>query len=340
MNEFLGKLLLTRSVSGREFPAADCIEEYAGKWASSVTRDARGNVYVQENGREGGIMLDAHIDEIGVMVNYITEEGLLHVVKLGGIHVPMYFGHIARVHTRTGDIFGSVLIANSLYSGNATTKDIIIDIGARSYEEAAALVHIGDVVTLDTDYRELMNDRICSRALDDKIGVYTILEALRRAKEQGLKIPVSACTTCGEETTKDGASWAAARVNPRVSIAVDVTFSGDHPYGSPKEEYGDVRLGRGPVIAYNPMLSRSRIEVLEQIAKEKGIPYQFECSSDKSYTNTDAIHFSNKGVESIILSIPLRYMHSEAELIDMNDVENLIELIKEYLLYCNEHEQF
>lgn len=340
MNEFFENLLRTCSVSGCEAPAADCIEEYAGQWASSVTRDARGSVYVRENAREGGIMLDAHIDEIGVMVNYITDDGMLHVVKLGGIHVPMYFGHIVRVHTRSGILYGSVSIKRSLYTQDATTKDIIIDIGARNREEAAARVHVGDVITFDSDFRELLNGRICGRALDDKSGVYVILEALRRAKEKGLKIPVSACATCGEETTKDGTSWAAARVNPKVAIAVDVTFASDHTHSSPKEEYGDVRIGGGPVIAFNPMVSRSRIEVIEQIAREKGIPLQYECSSDMSYTNTDRIHFNNKGVECVIISIPMRYMHSEAELVDMQDIENLIELISAYLLYCNEHEEF
>lgn len=330
MNPFLSELLHTTSVSGFTDDAGRVIENYARTWAENVSRDPVGNILVKENSAEGGLMLSAHMDEIGLMVSYILPDGKLCVYKVGGIYIPMYFGHIVRVHTRSGVLYGSVSVCKEIYQPDAKATDIIVDIGAESREEAASLVSVGDMVTFDSDYREQLHNQVCARALDDKSGVYVIMEALRRAKKMGLKTSATAAATVGEETTKNGACWAAARVKPRLAFVVDGTYTCDYAHGSKKEEYGEVRLGKGPVIAINPIITRDNIGKITRIAQKHNIPLQFEPAATVTYTDADRIHYSGGGVEVVLVSVPMRYMHSACETINLNDLETCADL----LAYC------
>lgn len=332
MNTLLHSLLTTHSVSGCEESASTIIENYAKDWAASIQHDPVGNLIVSENFSENGILLAAHMDEIGLMVNYISDDGMLHVCKVGGIYVPMYFGHIVRIFTRNGMIYGSVSVKRSLYSNDAKHADILIDIGARDKKDAESYVSVGDVITFDSDCRQLLNGRICGRNLDDKTGVYVIMESLRRAKEQGLKGSVSAVATVGEETTQNGAFWAASRLKPRLAIIVDVTYTSDHPNGSKPEDYGDIALGKGPAICINPIINRSHIDELRRIAEEHNIHLQYETSVSATCTDADRIHYAANGVEVLLVSIPLRYMHSACETGELQDMEDCITLISQYLL--------
>lgn len=332
MDLFLKQLLTTHSVSGCEEPVREIIRNYASSWASEIQEDPVGNLMIKENYSENGIILAAHMDEIGLMITSVTEDGMLHVCKVGGIYVPMYFGHIVRIFTKKGTIYGSVAIKRDLYSKDNKPGDILIDIGAKNKNDALQYVSIGDVITLDSDCRELQNGRICGRNLDDKTGVYVITEALRRAKERGLTAPVAAVGTVGEETSQNGACWAAARLKPRMAIIVDVTYTSDHSYGSKPEDYGDIRLGSGPAICINPIINRKHIAKLQEIADKKHISLQYETSVSHTGTDADRIHYTGLGVEVLLVSIPLRYMHAASEIVEYSDMENCIELIAEYLL--------
>ena len=337
MNTLLHNLLTTHSVTGCEDAARKIIGDYAKNWASHISSDNVGNLIVRENPAEGGILLAAHMDEIGLMVNYISDDGMLHVCKVGGIYIPMYFGHMVRIFTKNGPIYGSVSVKRSLYTQDAKVSDILIDIGARSKEDAGKYVEVGDVITFDSDYHELLNGRICGRNLDDKTGVYVIMEALRRAKEMGLKGSVSAVATVGEETSQNGACWAASRLKPRLAIVVDVTYTSDTPHGSKPEDYGEIALGKGPAICINPIINRVHIEELRTVAKNLNINLQYEASSCATCTDADRIHYAADGVEVLLVSIPLRYMHSACETGALQDMEDCINLISNYLLYLDEN---
>ena len=241
MNELFTDLLRAHSISGCAEPAAAIVKEHCSKWADKVTEDVIGNVYVEVNpADEGGILMAAHMDEVGLVVNMITDDGFLHVYPAGGIKVCLYFGHQVRVITRKGLIYGTVCVGSEVFSKDTKATDIVIDIGCSTKAEAQELVEIGDPITLDADFHEMSHNRICSRALDDKSGVYVVTEALRRAKERGLKTRATVATTVGEETSMDGGHFAAGHVKPKFAIVVDTTFANGLRYWSSSDHKDDV----------------------------------------------------------------------------------------------------
>ena len=239
-----------------------------------------------------------------------------------------------RVHTKDGIVYGAVVNTRSL-SGkkDLENSNLLVDIGASSKKEALQYVQIGDTITFDTDYRELKNNLITGRALDDRSGAFVVIEALRRAKEKGCKVGVYSATTVGEESGMRGAYWAASRVEPTMSIAVDVTYATDYP-GSGRE--GDVRLGNGPVLCIAPYINRNMNTLLKETAQKLNMNLQVETESGMTGTDADKIHYSGKGVPVCLVSIPLRYMHNPDEVGSLKDIEDCIELLSEFLCSLNE----
>ena len=176
--------------------------------------------------------------------------------------------------------------------------------------------------------------KFTARALDDRLGVYIIMEAIKRAKELGCKVGVYGASTTGEETTKTGAFWTSTRINPTLAIVVDVTYTSDCS-GMDPAEMGTVLLGGGPVLCNSPIVVKTLNVKMEECAKKVGIPVQREAASRLSYTDGDKIHFSNQGVPMVLVSIPLRYMHMPAEVADEKDVEGCVELIAQFLANYN-----
>lgn len=332
--KFLEKLLDTVSVSGYEEPIQEIIKEEMEDVADKITIDEMNNlVCVMNPDSDVRIMLSAHADEIGLMISNITEKGKLQVIDRGGIIPHTYPGQQVCVQTKKGRVYGVVECYRELLKKETLgTKDFLIDIGAESKEDACSQVDLGDPVVPDTHIRELYNGRLTSRALDDKLGVYIIMEAFRRAKEKGCKAGVYAAATTGEETTKTGAYWCSQRIKPTLAVVVDVTYTSDC-LGMDPAEMGTVRLGAGPVLCNSPIVVKAFNEEMEEYAKQAGIPVQREAASRLSYTDADKIHFSNDGVPVVLVSIPLRYMHSHAEVADKNDIENSIALITEFLIH-------
>ena len=334
MNEaFLKDLLSAISVSGFEEPVQDVVEQELGACADEIRRDEMQNLVAVKNpGSQRRILLSAHADEIGLMVSNITAEGRLQAVRRGGIVPHTYPGHQVIVRTEQGEIYGAVEASRKLLKEpELMEKEFLIDIGADTKEEAERLVSIGDPVVQDTHIRRLAGGRFCARALDDRIGVYIIMEAFRRAAEQGCDLGIYAAATAGEETTKTGAYRAASRVKPELAIIVDVTYTSDCTGMDPAES-GPVRLGGGPVLCHSPLVPRGLNRQLEAVGKELGIPVQWEVASDLSHTDGDKIHFANEGIPILLVSIPLRYMHMPAEVADERDVEGCIDLIAGFLM--------
>ena len=304
MNEtFLMNLLSSISVSGYEEPVQEVVEAEMKNYA----------------------------DEIGLMISNIREDGRLQVIDRGGIVPATYPGRQVRIKTKNGEVYGVVEAYRSLFKDeNLGTKQFLIDIGAKDKADALNYVSLGDPIVPDTPIRKLANGKFTARALDDRLGVCIIMEALKRSKELGCKVGIYAASTTGEETTKTGAYWTSARIQPTMAIVVDVTYTSDCS-GMDPAEMGTVCLGEGPVLCNSPIVVKALNEKMEECAKKAGISVQREAASRLSYTDGDQIHFSNQGVPMVLVSIPLRYMHMPAEVADEKDVEGCIELIAQFL---------
>ena len=333
--EFLFDLLKTGSVSGNETELEKKIYDYMQDKAEAVTVDELGNVTAAINPTAPFRVLAAgHADEIGLMVSAIGGDGSLMVTRIGGIYPTTYLGHKVRVYTKNGIIYGAVANSRSISKNRELEPSSLrIDIGARDREDAMKYVELGDTVTFDTDVRELLNDRISGRALDDRLGVFIVMEALTRAKEKGATVGCYAVSTTGEETTGNGAYFTASRVKPNIVIAVDVTYTSDN-CGISEAETGSVVLGGGPVICNTPSIHKKVNELLRACADKLGIPIQTEAASGRTGTDGDVMHKTGIGVPFALVSIPLRYMHNPAEVASLTDVEACIELLAEFFASC------
>ncbi len=329
--EFLQKLLCTASVSGEEVAFQRVVLAEMENHTDQLYIDANSNVTAVINEKaDVRVMLDAHADEVGCVAICANSDGLLCVARAGGANLHCWAGQKVRIITESGVIYGAVAMTEACKKESVSAKDLLIDIGATSQQEAEALVHTGDPVVLDTDYRMLQNNCICSRALDDKAGVFVIMEALKKAAEKGCTAGVYAVSATGEETTKRGAHWAAASIRPDLAIAVDVTFASDAP-GRSDGDYGRIKLGGGPVLCCGSIISKPLRKRIEQAAAACKIPVQYEVSTAATHTDADAIHIKNSGIPVALISIPLRYMHTPAEVGSLTDIQQCIDLIAEFL---------
>ena len=337
--DFLFEILSTASVSGTELELERKIYRRMQPYADCVTGDEMGDVTAVINpGSPIRVLLAGHADEIGLMVTSIREDGMLSVCKIGGIYPAVYPGHKVRVLTGRGIVYGAVVITRELMKNREMeAADLIIDIGCAAKEEAARVISVGDRIIFDTDYREMLNDCITGRALDDRLGVFVVMEALRQARERGCTVGVYAAATVGEETSMNGAYFVSQRVKPTLAIAVDVTYVSDHQ-GTDPAHTGEVKLGGGPVLCVNPTHHPVIQEALVKAAETCKIAIQWETASGRTGTDGDVIHKTGDGVPVALVSIPLRYMHSPAEVACLRDVQDCIELLSEFL--CSLKEPF
>jgi len=336
--DFLFKMLKTPSPGGCEIVLQKSIVEYMNDSVDEVRVDTAGNVYSLINTSSPyKVLLDGHIDEICLRVIDFTSDGYLKVARTGGVRACMYLGQKVRIFNGKDVIYGAVVADKDLYKKETDATDLTIDIGATSKDDAKKYVKHGDWVIFDTDVRELVNDCITARAMDDRIGVFIILEAIKKAKELGATVGVCACSVTGEETNGKGAYYAASHFKPNISIVVDVTFASDFP-SSEKGDTGEVNVGGGAVIDHGVSLNRIINNKLEAVAKKYNIPIQFELSSGNTYTDEGRIQYSNIGVPTALVSIPLRNMHSPAEVGSLKDIKACIDLIAHFL--CEIDEKF
>ena len=338
--EFLKKLLNTVSVSGNEEANQRNALDFAKPFADEQRTDAVGNAISIVNPKAGErVLLCGHMDEIGFRVTRIDDKGFVHIQKAGGVYPSLYFGQPMQVvHEAMEDgvmVYRKVngvgaFSSDLLEKKKPRDSDLLIDIGANNRDEAAALVSVGDSVCADTTVRELLNDRFTCRALDDKTGAFVILEAAKLAAERGAQCGIYANTVAGEETTGRGAYFAAAQIKPDCAIIVDVTWASDAPEDDANTT-GEIKVGGGPVLCLSGMTNKPMNRLLESIAREKGIPLQYEVAGGRTYTDGDDVLKTGMGVPIALVSIPLRYMHSSVEVGSWIDLEQCIELIAEFL---------
>ena len=331
--EFLYDLLATASVSGNEEKAEKKIYDYMQDKADRVEVDELGNVTAIVNpDAPFKVMAAGHADEIGLMVTSVLKDGTLTVTNLGGIYPTTYPGHKVRIHTKNGILYGAV--ANSRDFAKKTdikASDFRIDIGAKDKEDALKYVESGDTVTFDTDVRELLNDFITGRALDDKIGAYIVMEALSEAKKKGAKAGLYSVSTTCEETIDNGAYFTASRIKPNIAIVVDVTYTSDN-CGISEAIAGDISVGKGPVICNNPAIHKKLNAMLKDCAKRLNMDIQIETAGGRTYTDGDTIHKTCAGVPFALISIPLRYMHNPNEVGSLKDIQDCIDLLTEFFV--------
>jgi len=319
--EFLRRLLETPSPSGYEQPIQKVVREYAGGFADRITTDVHGNVILARNPDAPlRVMFAGHCDQIGFLVQYIDAEGFLYVQPIGGWDPVVLVGQKLTVWTSGGPVFGAIgrkpihLLGDDERKQAPKLKDLWLDIGARDKAEAAELVRVGDQVTLELGMRQMRNGFASSPAMDDKCGLWVVVEALRRASSRTLNCALFAVSTVQEEIGLRGATTSAYGVNPHVGIAVDVTHATDCPTIDKKQE-GDVSLGKGPVIYRGPNMNPHVVEKLLAAAEAEQLPYQIAASGRATPTDANTIQTSRGGVAAGLVSIPNRYMHSPVEMI-------------------------
>jgi endoglucanase len=335
--QVLSDLLAARGPSGYENAPVQVWRKAASAFADTST-DVVGTVRALVAARKGvrsarRLLVVGHIDEIGLIVTHIDDEGYLWFRAVGGWDAQVLVGQRLALDTRTGTIVGVVgrkpihLQRGEDAKKVAKIRDMHIDIGARDGDEARARVRIGDVAVIDSQPVELPNGRLSSRALDNRLGSYVALQAARLVAEAGgAQWELAAVAAAQEETTLGGARTSAYALEPAAAIVVDVTHATDAP-GIDVKEAGKHELGSGPVLSRGSTLNPALFELLQQTAEREQIPFTLEATARATGTDADAVHLSRSGVPTALVSIPIRYMHSPVELVQLDDVQACARLI-------------
>ena len=332
--QLLDQLLRTPGPSGHESGPARVWRDACSAFAQDVRGDKVGSSVARVPGTGGGptLAVIGHIDEIGVHVTHIEDQGYLRFGEVGGWDPIQLVGQRVRLSTRGGDVVGVIgrkpihLIKSDERDKAPKTKDLHIDIGADDADEARELVRIGDVGVIDAEPVTLPNDRLVSRSLDNRIGCFVAAEAARLVAAGGAAGDVLALAVAQEETTFAGARTSAFGLEPDLAIVVDVTHATDQP----GVELGPVtahKLGSGPVIARGTSLHPAVTELLHDTAEAEGLSFTVESLGRGTGTDADAVHATRTGIPTGLVSVPLRYMHSPVELVSLADVEAAAKLI-------------
>jgi putative aminopeptidase FrvX len=288
------------------------------------------------------VVIEAHADEISWFVNYITEQGLIHLKRNGGVDHQIAPSMRVWIHGKKGPVkavFGWPAIHTRM--SNSEQKEpqpkvetLTLDCGARSKKDVEALgIHIGAVVTYTDGFDELAHDFIIGRAFDNRIGGFMIAEVARKLKENKKTLPFGLyiVNAVQEEIGLRGAEMIARRIKPNIAIITDVTHDTNTPTINKAIE-GDIQSGKGPTLSYAPAIHNKLLAIVEEVATNKKIPVQFHALSRSTGTDTDSFAYANDGCPSVLISIPLRYMHTTVEMIHKKDIVDTIDLMYETLL--------
>jgi len=331
---FLKRLLDTPGPSGYEAAAAAVWRDEARNFAE-VSGDVHGNsIAVVNPGGTPTVMLAGHIDEIGVIINYIDDDGFLYIGPIGGWDPQVLVAQRIRFAGRHGDVIGVVgkkpihLMKVEDREKASKFTDLWVDIGATTRAQAECELSIGDAGVIDSRTLDFANDRIVSRSIDDRIGAFVVLEALRRYAAEPGDARVVAVATTQEEIAYHGggALVGASRVNPAMAIVVDVTFATDHPTVE-KKELGEHKVGGGPVLTRGSVVSPVAFRLVRDTADSLRIPYSLHAAGRDTSTDADAIHLAREGVATALVSVPNRYMHSPNEMVSLVDLDRTATLL-------------
>lgn len=333
IKDILAQLVSVSGVSGAENEAAQKAAELAGEYGEVRIDEGSHNVFVKRTGFDDSkptVLLDAHIDEIGMIVTYITDDGFLKVSGCGGLDNRVLLAQQVTVCGKkklTGFVTSTPPHLEKDSSKAPDIGEIYIDIGFTSKAEAAEYVSLGDRVLIENQLAELINGRVTSKAIDDRAGCAAVLRTLDLLIGKKLGCNVAAVFSSQEEVGERGAKTAAFDIDPDMAMIVDVSFAKTH---SESDEDCGI-MGKGPMIGIAPSLSSKMSDELIKIAEETAISYQIEVMSGRTGTNADAIGLTKGGVAAVTVSIPEKHMHTPVEIVDIADIENTAKLMAEYL---------
>ncbi|MDB5623329.1 MAG: peptidase family protein [Devosia sp.] len=337
--QLLRALVEAPSPSGHEHIVAELYRDYVGPFAQEISTDVHGNVTAALNpAGPMKIMLAGHMDEIGFIIHYIDDAGLLYFSAIGGHDSVIPVGQTVWVHGRDGRVGGVVgrkaihLMDPDELKNKPKLKELWIDIGATSRAQAAEVVALGDVVTYQQAFAPLLGDRAVGRGFDNKAGLFIVAEALRLLAEEGGLDPavsVFAVGTVQEEIGSRGAQTSAFAIAPQTGIAVDMEQAIDYPGVSPTEN-GQLELGKGPSVSRGPNTNRKVFDLVTQAAERESIPIQVQVAPAATPTDAGALQLNRSGMATGLVGVPLRYMHTPGEVISLLDVEHCARLVAAY----------
>ncbi|MGH1385709.1 M42 family metallopeptidase [Kordia sp.] len=345
---FLEKYLNNAAPTGYEWNGQKIWMDYLKPYVDEFITDSYGTAVGVINPKaKYKVVIEGHADEISWYVNYITDNGLLYVIRNGGSDHQIAPSKWVNIHTKKGivkGVFGwpAIHTRNRAKEEPPKMDNIFIDVGCSNKKEVEALgVHVGCVITYPDEFHVLNKDKFVCRAIDNRAGGFMIAEVARLLHENKVKLPFGLYVTNSvqEEIGLRGAEMITHTIQPDVAIVTDVCHDTTTPMINKKTQ-GETKMGDGPVISYAPAVQNKLRERIIETAEKRKIPFQRMASSRSTGTDTDAFAYSNGGVPSALISLPLRYMHTTVETVHKNDVENVIRLIYETLLTIKDGETF
>ena len=345
---FLEKYLNNASPTGYESEGQNIWMDYLKPYVDTFTTDTYGSaVGVINPEAKFKVVIEGHSDEISWYVNYITDNGLIYVIRNGGSDHQIAPSKRVNIHTNKGivkGVFGwpAIHTRKSDKEESASLSNIFIDCGCSTKEEVEELgVHVGCVITYPDEFMILNKNKFVCRAIDNRMGGFMIAEVARLLKENNITLPFGLyiVNSVQEEIGLRGAEMITHTIKPNIAIITDVCHDTSTPMIEKKTE-GDLQIGKGPVIAYAPAVQNNLRDLIVKTAQEKEIPFQRNATSRATGTDTDAFAYSNGGVASALISLSLRYMHTTVEMVHRQDVENVIKLIYESLLKLENNHDF
>lgn len=349
-SKFLENLLITPSPTGYESKGQKTWMDYISKFSDKVESDPYGSAIAKINTSSDvmTVMLEAHADEIGMVVQHISDDGFVYLNKLGGSDSTIARAKRVFIHTKNGKISGvtgntAIHLQDKKNGGGKEPawKDIYVDIGVTSRDEALKAVQIGDPVTYSDDVEYLNDDTISARALDNRIGGFAIAQAMKKISQQkkNLAVNVIALNSVQEEVGGFGARMMSYRHMPDAAIVTDVTHATDSP-GIDQREHGQIKLGSGPTVQHGGANHPKLVELIEKTAETNEMDIQHEATSVRTGTDTDSIFFQRTGIPSALVSVPIRYMHSPVETASLKDLQQLIDLMADSVLSMEPDQTF
>ena len=346
--DFLYKYLNIISPTGFETPGQKIWLDYIKPYIDEYISDTYGTVVGVINPESKyKVVIEAHADEISWFVNYITDDGYIYVIRNGGSDHQIAPSMRVNIQTKKGivkGVFGwpAIHVRDPKTEQNPSLKNIFIDVGCSSKKEVEAMgVHVGCVVTFEDELMELNKKYFTGRALDNRMGGFMIAEVVKRLSENKKKLDFGlyVVNSVQEEIGLRGAQMIAERISPDVAIVTDVTHDTNSPMYD-KKKSGDIKAGSGPALTFGPAVQNNLLDLLIKTADKKKIKYQLMAASRFTGTDTDAFAYSNEGVASALISLPLKYMHTTVETVHKDDVESCINLIYESVLSIKKGQDF